>query len=1262
MNQYLEIISEFKPKNGQKFAIADVNDLRGGYIQVETKEEMNSFLSTNKLKYGMLCYVKYVEDDIHMFIYRDQGWEVWEGQGGSGGGGLSLVVVTDLVELATKTALQVRGQLVYINSLDDLRFWNGQYWESFRKIYIQDTPPDDKGGIWIDTSEKGYDSSSDVIQDMLRVINILQQKINRLMYMQTEIDPGDFTNNMFTSQDGKPSEEPEYGTSEEEDNQTAEELSQIEPTEAEEPTEINDQYSPNTKCLKVKSGTQAYMKAHSDDFAERELLWCYDTQTLWIKDPKTLTLIKIGATGGGSEESEITDDTMDGIIQETISNYKRITGIEFVDMMNNADLYMLRVKNGKLHLVDKTHSVLRTEQKVLASGLYSPLYYPLNEHSSVESPFVYINMVYCGGDSNKYSYNPVSHNFIELCNISTQDLNLNGLYLHYSEREADTTGRKWITLPLTGHIPAGGTFLIKGAPCSVYDSNTTLIRVGEADMEWTYGNTKNPEVLEVAASEGVEAHSIWDENRYLKLAYSCSLYLSGGFEEVTQEDYALNLATPYDQSPLTTTQLFNGGNVAKYFIDLLGIGTGMEACGTPFNNVRSGLTPNNCLIFRYFNMDPVKQALKAPSALDNSANTQWTYFNLANVNPKVDISQYVPCNSKEGKSIFFNKAKLVEGPNVVNCSFGFNAHTTRCFNWISKGYYDEYIKIWPANSAEDQAEIFESFKEGDNRLDGPDADTHRNWDNPIYNRIRNVATSGEDYTVHKFIHDFPEPEDTQVYNYKVGRDGYWSDTHQFTMRNRDKVIERGFQFVQVTDQQGFHDEEYETWGITSEFIKKDATINPENAYEWTMNTGDQTQNGNRLNEWLAYYRTSSNFYKNMEQMFTIGNNDLCSADPKVLGTGEDLNKVNPENINFFFTFEFPYSLPEVPSNGKYIPSVYSFIYGDTYFLCMNSEFTLTTQQELYGVDNDYSVDNDSSGPKGIYSIIRQWCQNDLQHIDNKIKWRVAFTHDNPFTLLTKAQIYGTSSGDTVKYNYLGADMQTENVSYSRGGSHLNSVGNYWFSKFLEDNNFRLCIGGHKHTYTCSRLMRDNPDNRMKPFVYDPEYSASTYPSWWSEVGDARDHLMQFGDLYDQQGNELTYVRYVTLQASGFKTTSNKELPTRNIPWLEAYYPAGGDAPTKDRFSSDKKNKGQNYPHYILWKIGKGTEVKDPAGSTTERDRILGRVFKTYPSSKTVADASGWTYTYNIPYSVNDLAKTPGNGVNNPANNIIVELSYAQTEN
>jgi len=103
MNGYLEIISELKPKNGQKFAIADVNDLRGGYIQVTSLSEMQDLLTTNKLKYGMLCYVKEVPDDMHMYIYRGQ-WEIWEGQGGSGGG-ISLVTVENLEELATKTGL-----------------------------------------------------------------------------------------------------------------------------------------------------------------------------------------------------------------------------------------------------------------------------------------------------------------------------------------------------------------------------------------------------------------------------------------------------------------------------------------------------------------------------------------------------------------------------------------------------------------------------------------------------------------------------------------------------------------------------------------------------------------------------------------------------------------------------------------------------------------------------------------------------------------------------------------------------------------------------------------------------------------------------------------------------------------------------------------------------------------------------------------------------------------------------------------------------
>ena len=77
---------------------------------------------------------------------------------------------------------------------------------------------------------------------------------------------------MTTSQDNLPSEEP-MGTSEEEDNETQQSNQYAD--EEEEPEELK--WSPNTKCLRVKAGTQTYMKAHSDDFAVRELLWCYDT-------------------------------------------------------------------------------------------------------------------------------------------------------------------------------------------------------------------------------------------------------------------------------------------------------------------------------------------------------------------------------------------------------------------------------------------------------------------------------------------------------------------------------------------------------------------------------------------------------------------------------------------------------------------------------------------------------------------------------------------------------------------------------------------------------------------------------------------------------------------------------------------------------------------------------------------------------------------------------------------------------------------------
>ena len=122
MGEYLEIIGQIKPKNNNSFPIADVNDLKGGYIQVDTVSEMNAFLYTNKVKEGMLCYVKTVSDGMHMYQCRGNSWVVWTVEGTSSGGG-GIVIVDLLIDL-DNTDLQIKGKLVFVNEISDLRFYN----------------------------------------------------------------------------------------------------------------------------------------------------------------------------------------------------------------------------------------------------------------------------------------------------------------------------------------------------------------------------------------------------------------------------------------------------------------------------------------------------------------------------------------------------------------------------------------------------------------------------------------------------------------------------------------------------------------------------------------------------------------------------------------------------------------------------------------------------------------------------------------------------------------------------------------------------------------------------------------------------------------------------------------------------------------------------------------------------------------------------------------------------------------------------------
>lgn len=502
--------------------------------------------------------------------------------------------------------------------------------------------------------------------------------------------------------------------------------------------------------------------------------------------------------------------------------------------------------------------------------------------------------------------------------------------------------------------------------------------------------------MEGDEAAGITAHSIWGDDGKIKFAINSSFYLS-------TDDTSSSALETSDAVWIT------GGYVLKGFIDLVGFGSGVPCIHTGVTT-----TGTNILHYKYYSMDPVKQALQTEADMNNSSTTkQWNYINMNDIDPLDDVTMYTPKSSSQNKNIFYNKPLLTEGkPNIVTCTFGYNASTTRCFDWISVGYYDEYIKVWKDGEDESAATITESFKAGDGRA------STNNRNNAIYDRMRAVTTDGTAFTAHKVILDFPEPATSQVYHYVVGREGNWTDERSFTLRSRQSIINNGFRFLQVTDQQGFTTEEYETWRVVADFIQDQASKDSTQTYDWILNTGDQTQNGNRFSEWIDYYRKADGLYKDKEQMFVIGNNDLCSENPSDIGDGEDINKINPETMNYFFTFEHPNGIP-VSSAGKYIPSLYVFKYGDTLFLGMNSEITYDTQTKLYGAES-------------LYPVIKTWCDNEMTIAasDTDIKWKVAFCHDNPFTLLTKDQIFGTESNGVVTYGYIKSDG-TGDATYNR---------------------------------------------------------------------------------------------------------------------------------------------------------------------------------------------------------------------------------------
>ena len=837
--------------------------------------------------------------------------------------------------------------------------------------------------------------------------------------------------------------------------------------------------------------------------------------------------------------------------------------VTYVTSPNGTD-YILKVDNdGNLYAYDKSDEPAQLDPPS-KSGLTK-----FNGETKL-----YINEFYCGGkNADEHTMNYCSHNFVELANITAGDINLKGLSLQYT-----INGNDWKVLPLEGVIKAGSTFVIRGAQCSMIDSPTTKIVVDKYDMEWY--------------SEG--SLITFDSETAAKFYLTFNLTKYPG-------------SNPYNVSAKNTAEDAIG------YVDLVGVkGTadpeGFEisaytATGTLISN---GLS-NKKLFRKYYAMDPCKVATKAIGARNNA--NDWCYIDLTKEDGELipSIEVYRPMASSEHKDLFYNKTKLSDTkPSVLTCSFGMQATdntadggsgATRCFNWLTKNLDDKYIWIRTLG-ASSWGEPHESFYEGDGRT---------SYTFEFYNRKIKEYSGNVGIIANKFI---MSGFTAGTYEYIAGKknaDGTpnltgCTDVRKFTVRTDSDVNTNGFKFVQTSDQQGFNWEEYQVWAAAADNIKKEYP-----GLDFTVNTGDMTQNGNRMGEWLDYFNGKNDYLNDMVEMATIGNNDLSLNKLYEIGHSSDgdVDKLWHENIEFFFTFEINPDDPTVFAgyNGEglyYIPSLYSFNYGNVHFLCMNTEI----KDKSETLPGGYNFGDTHWGV--FYPQIKAWCERDLQR-NSGSHWKIAYCHEMPFTILVPAKVLNPKPTDERE----GSNANTNTPANMR----------YWFSEFCQTHDIPLVFGGHKHTQAITWPLLENVTyeddvrtvNSMKPIIVVDSESLKTWDN--ENTGSGATELFDYnGGKYpdtwfdkDESGNPInikstctamtmlctfkmadqvtdTPVVYAMSQATGYKHTSNKELPSPNLPWQRYYFPSNAaniDSPTV--------NAQQKFPFYTVWEV-KSNEI------------------------------------------------------------------------
>ena len=646
-----------------------------------------------------------------------------------------------------------------------------------------------------------------------------------------------------------------------------------------------------TAALTIRSmSTYDLIDSHKNQLQNNELIYCEANKKLYIYSNGKI--INIGSGSGSSDDiidimtaQEILkalheigyisitfkdEDAQDKYAPSNITEYKvNNIALDNVKFINEDTNKVFDIKIDPYGNLKSSEELKNSLAKILETpdgsyldqvpddfqsdrtfvGLLNSLRYNKSTKTDMKlyADRVQIAAIYAPLDTDKIY--GCTHGYIELANTGAEPFYLDGCYIHYSASDdATSTNARYFRKELKGYIPAGGTYLIRCKKYSDISNKNTFIDVNTYDLEWYVDG----ELLDLTMSKTGSYN--------FALTYGTTIGNGTEIDTTTRlyEMYSKNKAKDgaYSKNLISGKQSEGSSRMyAKGYIDAIGIGKKMDGDeGVYWVNTLFDIASNSINKIT-FELDPAKQAFNSTTTTDSSRirlDKKGTDYQTVDLNneyisfPKSDekkaVADYTPMASYMGKNVITDKTSLDKTkPNAIVCSFGKNPYTTRCFNWLSLGLFDEAVVIIDENNNEYGP--FKSYIKADNndktaKTQSTNSIHRHEFSNYINNIVYTTSPvsqntnritgkfpgNNEFYASHKCIIDFKEVDSPKKYKYYITRldscgkkdNSYKSEIREFTLYPKTYQAK----IYQITDQQGFHWIEYQVWAAAAKKLNE----------------------------------------------------------------------------------------------------------------------------------------------------------------------------------------------------------------------------------------------------------------------------------------------------------------------------------------------------------------------------------------------------------------------------------------------------------